>query len=259
MFIVFNKEKIYSYVIALSTIVILFIMASTIINRKDGIIATSASSKELPVYSVDTKEKKIALTMNCAWNADDIDSILDTLSKNKIHITFFMVGDWVDKYPEYVKKISDNGHEIANHSNTHPHVNQLNIDKNIEQIKLCSEKIEKITGNKTTLYRGPYGEYNDTVISAANELKHTTIQWNLDTLDYTGLTGEEMWKRLDSKLSNGSIILSHNGTKHTADSLELLLHNIKEKGYEIVTVSELIYKDNYVIDANGMQKQIKNE
>lgn len=259
MFIVFNKEKIYSYVIALSTIVILFIMASTIINRKDGIIATSASSKQLPVYSVDTKEKKIALTMNCAWNADDIDSILDTLSKNKIHITFFMVGDWVDKYPEYVKKISDNGHEIANHSNTHPHVNQLNIDKNIEQIKLCSEKIEKITGNKTTLYRGPYGEYNDTVISAANELKHTTIQWNLDTLDYTGLTGEEMWKRLDSKLSNGSIILSHNGTKHTADSLELLLHNIKEKGYEIVTVSELIYKDNYIIDANGMQKQIKNE
>ncbi len=260
MFIVFNKEKIYSYAIALSTIVILFIMASTIINRKDGIIVTSApASKQLPVYSVDTKEKKIALTMNCAWNADDIDSILDTLSKNKIHITFFMVGDWVDKYPEYVKKIADNGHEIANHSNTHPHVNQLNVDKNMEEIKLCSEKIEKITGNKTTLYRGPYGEYNDTVINAANAKDHITIQWNLDTLDYTGLTGEEMWKRLDSKLSNGSIILSHNGTKHTADSLELLLHNIKEKGYEVVTVSELIYKDNYTIDANGMQKQLKNE
>lgn len=182
MFIVFNKEKIYSYVIALSTIVILFIMASTIINRKDGIIATSASSKQLPIYSVDTKEKKIALTMNCAWNADDIDSILDTLSKNKIQITFFMVGDWVDKYPEYVKKIADNGHEIANHSNTHPHVNQLNVDKNMEEIKLCSEKIEKITGNQTTLYRGPYGEYNDTVINAAKAKEHITIQWNLDIL-----------------------------------------------------------------------------
>ena len=256
MFIVFNKEKIYSYVVALSTIVILFIMASTIINGKDRIIPTSASSKQLPIYCVDTKEKKVALTMNCAWNADDIDSILDTLSKNKVHITFFMVGDWVDKYPEYVKKIADSGHEIANHSNTHPHVNQLDVDKNMEEIKLCSEKIEKITGNKTTLYRGPYGEYNDTVINAAKAKEHITIQWNLDTLDYTGLTGEEMWKRLDSKLSNGSIILSHNGTKHTADSLELLLHNIKEKGYEVVTVSELIYKDNYTIDANGMQKQI---
>ncbi|MCI8486228.1 MAG: polysaccharide deacetylase family protein [Clostridia bacterium] len=205
------------------------------------------------------KNKYIYPNSNCAWNADDIDSILDTLSKNKIQITFFMVGDWVDKYPEYVKKIADNGHEIANHSNTHPHVNQLNVDKNMEEIKLCSEKIEKITGNQTTLYRGPYGEYNDTVINAAKAKEHIAIQWNLDTLDYTGLTGEEMWKRLDSKLSNGSIILSHNGTKHTADSLELLLHNIKQKGYEVVTVSELIYKDNYVIDANGIQKQLKNE
>ena len=145
MFIVFNKEKIFSYAVAVSTIIVLFFMASTIINNKDKIIATSASSKQLPIYSVETNEKQVALTMNCAWNADDIDSILDTLSKNKVHITFFMVGDWVDKYPEYVKKIYDGGHEIANHSNTHPHVNQLNIDKNVEEIKLCSEKIEKIT------------------------------------------------------------------------------------------------------------------
>ena len=259
MFIVFNKEKIFSYAVAVSTIIVLFFMASTIINNKDKIIATSASSKQLPIYSVETNEKQVALTMNCAWNADDIDSILDTLSKNKVHITFFMVGDWVDKYPEYVKKIYDGGHEIANHSNTHPHVNQLNIDKNVEEIKLCSEKIEKITGNKTNLYRGPYGEYNDTVINASNNMNHKTIQWNLDTLDYTGITGEEMWKRLDSKLSNGSIILSHNVTTHTTDSLEMILHNIQEKGYKIVTVSELIYKDNYVIDANGVQKQSKNE
>lgn len=254
MFFVLNKEKIYSYLITLSTIVILFIMASAIVNKENGIIATSASCKQLPIYNVDTEEKKVAFTMNCAWNADDIDSILDTLSKNNIHITFFMVGDFVDKYPEYVKKISEAGHEIANHSNTHPHVNQLNIDKNMEEIKLCSEKIEKITGNKTTLYRGPYGEYNDTVINAANELNHIVIQWNLDTLDYTGLTGEEMWKRLDKKLANGSIILSHNGTKHTQDSLEFLIHNIQEKGFKIVTVSDLIYKTNYIIDTNGTQK-----
>ncbi len=104
MFIVFNKEKIFSYAVAVSTIIVLFFMASTIINNKDKIIATSASSKQLPIYSVETNEKQVALTMNCAWNADDIDSILDTLSKKKVHITFFMVGDWVDKYPEYVKK-----------------------------------------------------------------------------------------------------------------------------------------------------------
>lgn len=148
--------------------------------------------------------------------------------------------------------------KYGNHSDTHPHVNNLTLEKNIEQIQKASEKIEKITGNKTTLYRGPYGEYNDTVIKAAKSQNHTTIQWNLDTLDYTGITGEEMWKRLEAKIDNGSIILSHNGTKHTADSLDMLLTNIEKKGYKVVTVSDLIYKENYIIDVNGTQRRIEN-
>lgn len=259
MFIVFNKSKIRSYLISLGTVVILFVMAFTI-TKNDTSIQTSASTKELPIYSVDTSEKEVAFTMNCAWDANDIDSILETLKKHDIHITFFMVGDFVTKYPEAVKKISEAGHEIGNHSDTHPHVNNLNLEKNIEQIQKCSEKIEKITGKKTNLYRGPYGEYNDTVIRAAKSQNSETIQWNLDTLDYSGLTGEQMWKRLENKLAPGSIILSHNGTKHTADSLDMLITNIKKKGYNIVTVSELIYKDNYYIDVNGIQRQkVENE
>lgn len=259
MFIVFNKSKIRSYLISLGTVVILFVMAFTI-TKNDTSIQTSASTKELPIYSVDTSEKEVAFTMNCAWDANDIDSILETLKKHDIHITFFMVGDFVTKYPETVKKISEAGHEIGNHSDTHPHVNNLNLEKNIEQIQKCSEKIEKITGKKTNLYRGPYGEYNDTVIRAAKSQNSETIQWNLDTLDYSGLTGEQMWKRLENKLAPGSIILSHNGTKHTADSLDMLITNIKKKGYNIVTVSELIYKDNYYIDVNGIQRQkVENE
>ena len=254
MFIVFNKAKISSYIISVSTVMILFVVAF-LFTYQDNTIATAASVKALPIYQVATEEKRVAFTMNCAWNADDIDSILDTLSKYKIHITFFMVGDWVDKYPEAVKKIADSGHEIGNHSDTHPHVNSLTLEKNIEQIQTCSDKIEKIIGKKTTLYRGPYGEYNDTVIEAAKSQNHTAIQWNLDTLDYTGITGEEMWKRLKDKLQPGSIILSHNGTKHTADSLDMLLHQIiEEKGYQIVTVSELIYIENYIIDSNGIQR-----
>lgn len=186
MFLIFNKQKLCSYIVTLSTVIVLFVIAAGITSqRKEEIITTSSSSKLLPIYSVDTEHNKVAFTMNCAWNADDIDSILETLSKNNVHITFFMVGDWVDKYPEYVKKISDKGHEIANHSNTHPHVNNLGIDENMKEIELCSKKIENITGNKTTLYRGPYGEYNNTVIKAANAKEHITIQWNLDTLDYT--------------------------------------------------------------------------
>lgn len=183
MFIVFNKEKINSYLISFGTVIILFVMAFMI--TENNAVETAASTKEIPIYNVATEEKKVAFTMNCAWNADDIDSILATLSKYKIHITFFMVGDFIQKYPEAVKKISDAGHEIGNHSDTHPHVNNLSLEKNIEEIQNCNNKIEQITGKKTTLYRGPYGEYNNTVINAAKSQNLTTIQWNLDTLDYT--------------------------------------------------------------------------
>lgn len=145
--------------------------------------------------------------------------------------------------------------KFGNHSNTHPHVNNLSYDDNVKQIQDCSNKIEKLTNKKTTLYRGPYGEYNDTVFKAAQSVNNMMIQWNIDTLDYNGLTGQEMWNRVGEKLSNGSIILTHNGTEHTADSLEYLITNVKNAGYEIVPISELIYKSDYYVDNTGMQIQ----
>lgn len=143
--------------------------------------------------------------------------------------------------------------KFGNHSNTHPHVNQLTYEKNVSEIEECSKKIENITNKKPVLYRGPYGEYNDTVLKAAESLNNKTIQWNLDTLDYKGLTGEEMWNRIGNKLTEGSIILTHNGTEHTADSLDYLIKNIKNSGFEIVTVSDLVYESDYYIDATGAQ------
>lgn len=253
MFIVFNKQKICSYLVSFCTVIILFLFAFALVNNHDTVL-TASTNRELPIYCVDTAENKVALTMNCAWNADDIDSILKTLEDNQVKITFFIVGDWVDKYPEAVKKIADAGHEIGNHSNTHPHVNNLSSEENSKEILECSEKIEAITNQKTVLYRAPYGEYNNTVIRAAKSVSHLPIQWNLDTLDYTGLTGKEMWNRLNGKLKNGSIILCHNGTKHTADSLDMILKNIKQAGYTVVPVSELIYHDNYIIDSTGTQR-----
>ena len=130
MFFVFNKQKIISYVVAFTTVAVLFCGANFFVPKFDETIQTSSnSSRLLPIYSVQTEEKKVSLTINCAWNADDIDKILDTLSKYNVHVTFFMVGDWIDKFPDAVKKISQNGHEIANHSNTHPHVNNLTLEK----------------------------------------------------------------------------------------------------------------------------------
>ena len=166
-----------------------------------------------------------------------------------------MVGEWVDKYPEAVKKIYEAGHEIGSHSNTHPHVNNLSAEKNLEEINLSVNKIEKITGSKTTLYRAPYGEYNDTVIKTAQENGYYTIQWNLDTLDYEELTGEEMWNRIKNKLDKGSIILSHNGTKHTADSLDMLIKNIKRNN-PILSITSYLLKSciAYLIRTNSTRR-----
>lgn len=250
MFLVFSKEKIQTYLVSILTVAVLIGIANV---NSIKTIPTSSTEKYLPIYNVETEENKIAFTMNCAWNADDIDSILETLKNNDVKITFFIVGNWVDKYPEAVKKIYEAGHEIGSHSNTHPHVNQLSAEKNLEEIKLSVSKIEEITGNKIDLYRTPYGEYNDAVIKVAQENGYYPIQWNLDTLDYKGLTGKEMWNRIKNKLQNGSIILSHNGTEHTADSLDMLIKNIKSNGYQITTVSNLIYKENYTINNNGTQ------
>ncbi len=143
--------------------------------------------------------------------------------------------------------------KYGSHSDTHPHVNNLSYEKNIEEIEKSNDKIEKLIGKRTNLYRAPYGEYNNTVIKAANDKGYYTIQWSLDTLDYTGLTGDEMWKRLNDKITEGDIILTHNGTKHTADSLDKILKNIKQKGLQVVPVSDLIYHQNYNINANGTQ------
>ena len=259
MFYVTNKDKLISVGIALSTVLVLFLLAATFKTQNIGetIQTSTKSSKLLPIYNVDTEENKVALTINCAWNADDIDLILETLSKNQVKATFFIVGDWVEKFPDAVKKIYESGNEIANHSESHPHVNNLSYEKNVEEITKCSERVKEITGKPTTLYRGPYGEYNDTVLKAAEASNHIVIQWNIDSLDYKGLTGEQMWERIGPKLEKGSIILMHNGTENTALSLDTLIKNIKEKGYELVTVSDLIYKENYTIDNNGVQYKIK--
>lgn len=253
MFCVVNKDRVISVFVAVCTVFTLFLMTTLFAKMPNETVETASTKKQLPVYSVDTKEANVALTINCAWNADDIDLILETLEKQQVKLTFFMVGDWIEKNEETAKKIHEAGHELANHSYNHPHVNNLSYDKNVEQIKKCSSLIQKITGKQSTLYRGPYGEYNDTVVQAAKDSNHITIQWSIDTLDYKSLTGEQMWEKIEPKLENGSIILMHNGTENTATSLDMIISKIKEKGYNIVRVSDLIYTDKYTIDSNGVQ------
>lgn len=249
MFFIFNKQKIYSYLIAASTVVILFILSFFLVNTDMQTIQTSSNaSKLVPIYSVQTEQKRISLTINCAWGAEDMDKILETLEKCNVKVTFFIVGDWADKYPEYVKKMAQKGHEIANHSDKHLHVASLSKEENIAEILNCNKKIKDLTEKEVKLYRCPYGEYNDTVIQSAEENGYKVIQWSIDSLDYQGLDGSQMWDRIGKDLRPGSIILMHSGTENTANNLEMIIKNIQKKGYNIVKISDLIYGENYEID-----------
>lgn len=250
MFTVINLKKILKPTIL---IVFLFTIYCYVSDYSNEILYVSAQKRLLPIYSVETNQKIVSLTFDCAWGADDIPDIIKTLTKNNITATFFTVGDWVMKYSESISALAETGMEIGNHSYSHAHVNNLSLEENIKDMKKCNELIENITNTKVKYYRGPYGEYNNTVMSAAESENMKVVQWDIDTLDYTGKTPDEMCERIKSKLRNGSIILMHNDTKYTAQGLQQIIDTIRNEGYEIIPLDELIYKENYTINHEGRQ------
>jgi len=211
---------------------------------------------DLPIYSVDKGDEKVcAISFDAAWGNEDTATLIDILDKHQVKTTFFVVGSWVDKFPESVKQLSDAGHEIMNHSNSHPHMTQIAKDSMKKEVKECDKKIEKITGQKPFLFRPPYGDYSPDVIKTLADCGHHTVQWSVDSLDWKDLTSEEIFSRVTENIHPGAIVLFHNAAKNTPGALPHILSYLKENGYRIVPVSELIYTDNYSIDHTGKQIQ----
>jgi polysaccharide deacetylase family sporulation protein PdaB len=208
---------------------------------------------------VDIPDKRVAVSFDAAWGADDTDTLLQILHEHDVLTTFFLCGYWVDKHPDQVKKIAQAGHDIGNHGNTHAHGAQLNLAQNKAEITGCHEKIKAVTGIEANLFRPPYGEYNNTVIQAAEELDYFVIQWDVDSLDWKNRGVQATIDRVlnHKNLQNGSIILFHNDAKDTPQALSAILKGLKEKGYEIVPVSQLIHKENFHMDHTGRQR-VKN-
>lgn len=215
--------------------------------------AGTSSSRSLPIYSVETEEKKVAISFDCAWGVDYTDTLLDIMEKNDVRCTFFAVEFWVKKHPEYVKKIVDAGHEMGTHSRTHPYMSTLSKEKITDELTTSKTAIEEITGQKVTLFRPPYGDYNNLLIDTCNEMGLYPIQWDVDSLDWKNLSATEIAMRVINGAKNGSIILCHNNGLHTAESLPLIFSTLKNRGYEFVPISELIYTDDYYLDHNGRQ------
>ncbi|MBE6824635.1 MAG: polysaccharide deacetylase family protein [Ruminococcaceae bacterium] len=227
-------------------------IALTVVTSTASQVAeTSSAERIIPIYYVDTDEKVCSISFDAAWGNEQTDTLLQILDEHKVKTTFFLVGEWVDKFPESVKEIDKRGHDVGNHSDTHAHMTQISLDEQANELKNCNEKITKITGKKVTLFRPPYGEYDNSVVTSSNDCGMHCVQWNIDSLDWKDPTPDDMVQRIEQNLCPGSIILLHNGAKNTPEALPLIIEAIKAQGYEIIPISEIIPKGEYYTDHEG--------
>lgn len=247
--IFFNKTSILSIFLVIVICVFCALLSSLDYSRA----VSTFYDRKLPIYSVETSEKVVSISFDCAWGDEYTDKILSELERYNVKATFFAVKFWVEKYPEKVKKIVDMGHEFGTHSSTHPKMSKLSSPQIIEELTASSEAIEKITNQKVTLFRPPFGDYNDRLIITSRSLGLEPIQWDVDSLDWKDLSAQDIAFRVISKAKNGSIILCHNNGLHTAESLPLIFASLQQKGYSFVPISSLILKEPYYIDNNGRQ------
>ena len=213
----------------------------------------AAAQRQLPIYSVERKEKLCSISFDAAWGNEDTQHLIDILAKYNVKTTFFVVGDWVDKYPESVKALHDAGHEVMSHSDHHDHYNSLSTSQIVADIQTSCDKIEAVTGSCPTLIRCPYGEYDDHVISAVRSLGMEPIQWDVDSLDWKDYDADTIYQRVTSRVQPGSIVLFHNAALHTPEALPRILEYLINDGYTVLPISQLILTGDYTIDHTGRQ------
>ncbi len=251
-------------VFCLSALVVAFFFSLYVnYDVKNEAITAAGPTKRLPIYCVENDKKQISISFDAAWGNEDTQQILDILKKHNVRATFFMTGGWVESYPDDVKNIASAGHDMGNHSENHKNMSQLTTQDIQLEIQKVHDKVKDLTGIEMCLFRPPYGDYDNDVITTLEEMNYYTIQWSIDSIDWKNYGRQDILDRVlnHKNLTDGAIILMHNGAKYTASALDELISELKNKGYEFVPISELIYRENYTIDHTGKQhpKKVANE
>lgn len=250
MFIVVKKKDVFK---ALAIAITATLLIATAAIGGIAPVYLANAKRLVPVYSVETEEKVVALTFDAAWGADKTRGIIELLEKYDADGTFFLVGFWIDKYPEETKLIAEKGLEIGNHSNNHLHMSKLQNDEIKKEIESVNVRLQELTGKTPKYFRPPFGEYDNKLLENVAALDMVGVQWSVDSLDWKGLSGEEIAKRVLSRVHNGAIILFHNNSDHVLDALPIILPKLKADGYKCVSVDELVMTENYIIDNQGVQ------
>lgn len=218
--------------------------------------AVVAQKRELPIYCVERDDKVVSISFDASWGADKTIAILDILDQYNVKTTFFLVGGWVDKYPDMLKEITARGHEIGNHSDTHAHMSKLNEQQIRNELQGMSDKVERITGLRPNLFRPPYGEYNDRVISVSRAEGYEAVQWSIDSLDWKDRGTADIIKQCTYRVENGDIVLFHNDSNDIVNALPTVIQHYQSLGFTIIPVSEILLDSPYTIDVQGKQHPV---
>lgn len=238
-----------------------FLVALTLLNSLQFVlfptimsVVSSQLGRRIPIYSVDVSDKRMSVSLDATWGAARTQDLLDVLDKHGVKATFFLAGYWVEEYPDHVRMIAARGHEIGNHTYSHPHLNALGSESIKAELNRCSDMIENLTGRRPVVFRPPFGEYSNKVIEAAEACGLATIQWDVDSLDWQNLSASAIVRRVLDRAQPGSIILFHNNGLHTVEALDAVLRELKSKGYSFVPVSSLLLTGDTYVDHTGRQK-----
>lgn len=224
-----------------------------IVGLSDQATAVVAQKRELPIYSVERDDKVLAISFDASWGADKTPRLLDILDEHNVKTTFFLVGGWVDKYPDMVKEIHARGHEIGNHSDTHAHMSKQSEQAIRNELRMMSDKVENLTGVRPTLFRPPYGEYNDRVVQVSRAEGYECVQWSIDSLDWKDRGTQDIIKQCTYRVANGDIVLFHNDSNDILNALPTVIKHYQGLGYTIIPVSEILLDGEYTIDVQGKQ------
>lgn len=244
----------YLFVLVISIAAIIIFRPSLQQTTKEVLAVLVSGRKLVPIYAVETKEKVVAISFDAAWGSTRTPDILKTLAENDVKTTFFLTNIWLKKYPELARQIVEEGHEVALHSSSHPDMTKLPVSEIKKELQDNESMIKDITGQSPVLFRPPFGAYNNTLLEATEDLNFITVQWSVDSLDWKNLTSEEIYQRVTERIAPGAIVLFHNDGQNTPQALIAVLNHLKNQEYSIVPISQLIHKDNYFIDHQGLQR-----
>ncbi len=188
------------------------------------------------------KKKILALTFDATWGHTYTASLLEKLRKYNIKATFFISGIWIEAYPEDFRKIYEEGHDIGNHSYKHPLMLELTEEEIYKEINHTEQLSQNIINADCIFFRFPYGNSNKDLIKFVGKIGFIPIKWTIDSMDWKEISAEEICRNViqSNDIGNGAIVLMHNGGKHTVEALDLIIPALKEMGYELVKISELL-------------------